>query len=52
MKNKTSFEKGKIRPGLDRLTWGTYIRIHFLKDLSKKKTSAPLQTGMWWGNLF
>ena len=36
MKNKTSFEKGKVRPGLDRLTRGTYTRIHSIKGLSKK----------------
>ena len=23
MKDKTSFQKVKVRPGLDRLTWGT-----------------------------
>ena len=36
MKNKTSFEKGKARPGLDRLTGGTYTRIHSIKGLPKK----------------
>ena len=36
MKNKTSFEKGKVRPDLDRLTGGTYTRIHSIKGLSKK----------------
>ena len=38
MKNKTSFEKGKTRPGLDILTGGTNTRIHSIKGLSKKKT--------------
>ena len=52
MKNKTSFEKGRVRPGLDRLTGGTYTRIHAIKGLSKKEAFAPTQTGMWWGNLF
>ena len=47
MKNKTSFEKGRIRPGLHRLTGGTYTKIHSIKGLSKKEAFAPLQTGMW-----
>ena len=47
MKNKTSFEKGRIRPSLDRLTGGTYTKIHSIKGLSKKEAFAPLQTGMW-----
>ena len=47
MKNKTSFEKGRTRPGLDRLTGGTYTKIHSIKGLSKKEAFAPLQTGMW-----
>ena len=45
MKNKTSFEKGKARPGIDRLTGGTYMRIHSIKGLSRK-TLTPLQTGV------
>ena len=52
MKNKTSFEKGKVRPGLNRLTGGTYTRIHFVKGFSKKETLAPLQTGASWRDLF
>ena len=36
MKNKTSFEKGKKRPGLDRLTGRTYTRIHSIKGFPKK----------------
>ena len=48
MKNKTSFEKGRVRPSLDRLTRGTYKRIHSIKWLSKKETFALLQTGMLW----
>ena len=51
MKNKTSFEKGKARPGLDILTGGAYTRIHSIKGLSKKETFAPLQTGVWWRDL-
>ena len=47
MKNKASFEKGKAGPGLDRLTGGTYTRIHSIKELSKKETFAPLQTVAW-----
>ena len=52
MKNKTSFEKGKARPGLDRLARGTYMRIHSIKKLPEKITLAPLQTGAWWRDLF
>ena len=52
MKNKTSFEKGKARPGLDRLIRGTYTRIHSIKKLPEKITVAPLQTGAWWRDLF
>ena len=50
MKNKTSLEKGRIRRSLYRLTGGTHTRIHSIKKYSK--TLAPLQTGMWWRNLF
>ena len=50
MKNKTSLEKGKVRPGLDRLTGRTYTRIHSMKKYSE--TFAPLQAGAWWGDLF
>ena len=50
IKNKASFEKEKARPGLDRLTAGTYTRIHSIKKYSK--TLAPLQTGMCWRGLF
>ena len=52
MKNVASFEKGKLRRGLDRLTRETYTRIHSIKGLSKKETFAPLQTGTWWRHLF
>ena len=52
MKNKTSFEKGKARPGLDRITGGTCTRDHSIKGFSKKEAFAPLQTVMWWRNLF
>ena len=51
MKNKTSFEKGKVRPGPDRHTRGTYTSIHSIKGLSKKEAFASLQTGMWWNGL-
>ena len=47
MKNMTSFEKGKARPGLDSFIGGTYRKIHSIKRLSRKKTLAPLQTGAW-----
>ena len=49
-KNATSTEKGKVRLGLNRLTGGTYTRIHFIKNYSK--TLDPLQTGVWWKRLF
>ena len=52
MKNKNSFEKGRIRPSLDKFTGRTHTRIHFIKGLSKKEVLAPLQTGIWWRNLF
>ena len=51
MKNKTSFEKRKARLGLDRLTGGTYTRIHSNKGVSKKETFASLKTSMWWRDL-
>ena len=37
IKNKTSFEKGKARPGLNMLTGGTYMRIHSIRGLPKKE---------------
>ena len=37
MKNKTSFEKRKTRPGLDILSGETNTRIHSIKELSRKK---------------
>ena len=37
MKNKTFFEKGRIRPSLDRLTGETYTRIHSIKGFQRKK---------------
>ena len=52
MKNKTFFEKGKARPGLDRFTGGTFTRIHSIKGLSKKETFASLQARAWWRHLF
>ena len=51
MKNKTSFEKDMVRHGLDRLTGGTYMRIHSIKRFSRKEMFTPLQTGMWWRDL-
>ena len=52
VKNKTSFKKRKASPGLDILTGGTYTRIHSIKGLSIKETFSPLQTGVWWRDLF
>ena len=37
MKNKTSLEKGKAGPSLDRITGGTYTRIHFIRSFQKMK---------------
>ena len=45
MKNETSFERGKVRPVLDKLTGRTYTRIRSMKKYAK--TLAPLQTGLW-----
>ena len=52
MKNKTSFEKGKARPGLDILTGGTYTRIHSIKKIPEKIMFASLQTRVWWRDFF
>ena len=38
MKKKTSFEKGRVRPGLDRLIGGTYTSIYSIKGLSRKRS--------------
>ena len=43
MKNKTSLEKGKARPGLDIHTGGTYTRIHSIKGF--KKDVGPVTNG-------
>ena len=45
MKNKTSFERGRARPGLDKLTGGTYTKSHSIKGVPEKETFAPLQLG-------
>ena len=50
MKNKTSFEKGRVRRGLDMFTGGTYMKLYSMKKYSK--TLASLKTGMWWRNVF
>ena len=50
MKNKTYFEKGRVRRGLDIVTGGTYMKLYFIKKHSK--TLAPLQTRMWWKKHF
>ena len=39
MKNKTSFEKGRVRRGLDMVTSRTYIKLYSIKKYSK--TLAP-----------
>ena len=49
-KNKTFFEKGRVRRGIDMVTGGTYMKLYYIKKYSNKL--APLQTGMWWRNLF
>ena len=45
MKNKTSFEKERVRPALDRFSRGTYTRIHSIKGLSKKESFAHYKLG-------
>ena len=40
MKNKTFFEKGRIRPGPDRLVGGAYTKIHSIKGVPKKEMFA------------
>ena len=50
MKNKTSLKKGRVRRGLDVVTGGTYMKLYSVKKYSKM--IAPLQTGIWWRNLF
>ena len=52
IKNKTSFEKGKARRGLEILAGGTYTRIHSIKKIPEKITFAPLQTRVWWRDFF
>ena len=49
MKNKTSFEKGRLRRGLNMITGGTYMKLYSIKRYSKML--APLQTGVWWRGL-
>ena len=50
IKNKTSLEKGKVKPRLDRRTRGTYTRIDPMIKYSG--TLDLLQTGKWWRHLF
>ena len=45
LKNKTSFEKERVGPGLDRLTRGRYTWIHSIKGLSKKRSVCPIENG-------
>ena len=49
LKNMTSSEKGRVRPGLDTVTGGGYTRIHSIEKYSK--TLDPLQSGAWWRSL-
>ena len=42
LKNKTSLEKGRVRPGLERLTGGTNMRIYSIKGLSKKRNVGSI----------
>ena len=42
MKNKTSFEKGRVKAGLDRFSRGKYARIHSIKGHSKKRIVCPI----------
>ena len=52
MKNDILFSNRISRFGLDTLTGGTYMRLHSIKKIPKKITLAPLQTGVWWRDLF
>ena len=40
-----------MRPIFNRVA-GTYTKIDSINGLSNNKILAPLQTGMWWKNLF
>ena len=51
MKNEILFCKGKVRSGIEICARGKkYTGVYSIKKYSK--TFAPLQTGMWWKNLF
>ena len=50
MKRKTSFEKGRVRRGLDMVTSGTYMKLYSVKRYSK--TLPPSQAGMLWKSIF
>ena len=50
MKSKTSFEKGRVRRGLDMVTSGTYMKLYSVKRYSK--TLPPSQAGMLWKSIF
>ena len=52
MKNKTYFEKGRVRRGTDMVTGGTYMKLYSKKKEKYSRALAPLQTGMGWKKHF
>ena len=44
MKNKTSFEKGMVRRGLDMVTGRRYMALHSIKKYSKALASLQIGT--------
>ena len=46
MKNHIFFSNGMLKLRLDMVTRGRYTGIHSIKELPKKVTLAPLQTGV------
>ena len=53
MKNKTYFEKGRVRRSTDMVTGGTYMKLYSKKKKEKySRALAPLQTGMGWKKHF
>ena len=53
MKNIIPFFKRKIKTGVEEGIRGkAYTGLHFMKKYSNIMTFAPLETGVWWRNLF
>ena len=45
MKNKASFEKGRVRCGLDMVTGGTYMKLYSIKNIQKRLPHYKLGCG-------